>query len=159
MSQMNIKNKFVMNLSLNSIEEYQKYLEKKQKDLSKKATNIVKEVSKIGLENNYKSTETLPIENNGSVISGGIRTTEEKDTYKEFGTGIVGSNNPHIEEFLAEVGWKYDINEHGEKGWIYPKGDGTYGWTKGLPAEKKFYEAMKRIEESLPIIAKEEFNK
>lgn len=159
MSQMNLNTTFSMNLSLKSIDEYKNFLEKKKNSLSEKAESIVKQVSEIGLENNYKSAEMLPIENDGSVISGGIRITDEIDTYREFGTGIVGSNNPHVAEFLAKVGWKYDVNEHGENGWIYPKENGGYGWTKGLPAEKKFYEAMINMEELLPIIAKEEFSK
>ena len=56
-------------------------------------------------------------------------------------------------------GWKYDVNEHGEKGWKYPKGDGTYGWTRGIPASKKFYNAMKRMEQAFPFIAQDELSK
>lgn len=119
----------------------------------------MRRVSEVGLEDNYKSTEILPVKNNGNTITGGIKTTDEKDTYKEFGTGIVGSQNPHVSEFLAKSGWKYDVNEHGEKGWIYPKEDGTFGWTKGIPAEKRFYNAMKNMEESSKEIAIEEFRK
>lgn len=119
----------------------------------------MRRVSEVGLEDNYKSTEILPVKNNGNTITGGIKTTDEKDTYKEFGTGIVGSQNPHVSEFLAKSGWKYDVNEHGEKGWIYPKEDGTFGWTKGIPAEKKFYNAMKNMEESFKEIGIEEFRK
>ena len=33
---------------------------------------------------------------------------------------------------------------------------GTFGWTKGHMAEKKFYEAMKRMQNSFPEIAKQE---
>lgn len=131
----------------------------KKSILVSKAKNIVKKTSNIGLENNYKSTELIPIKNEGNIVSGGIKTTDKKDTYREFGTGIVGSENPHVQEYLAQVGWKYDVNEHGEKGWIYPREDGSFGWTKGLPAEKRFYEATKRMKEQLPKIAKEEFSK
>lgn len=159
MPNMNLNTTHTIRLSINSIEEYKKLLTTRKKKLPQIAKNIVKEVSKIGLEDNYKSTEILPIEYDGNVVSGGIRTTEEKDTYKEFGTGIVGSNNPHMAEYLAEVGWKYDVNEHGEKGWVYPKEDGTYAWTKGIPAQKKFYKAMRRMEKALPEIAKNEFSK
>lgn len=159
MFNMNINTKFTMRLSLESIEEYITLLESKKKQLPQIAENIVKRVSEVGLENNYNSTELLPVKNEGNVVTGGIKTTDEKDTYREFGTGIVGSNNPHIAEYLAKAGWKYDVNEHGEKGWIYPKSDGTFGWTKGLPAEKKFYEAMLKMEDSFQEIAKEEFSK
>lgn len=159
MSNMNLNTKHTIRLSIDSIEDYKKFLMTRKKKLPQIAKSIVKEVSKIGLEDNYKSVEILPIENDGNVVSGGIRTTEEKDTYKEFGTGIVGSNNPHVAEYLAEAGWKYDVNEHGEKGWVYPNKDGTYAWTKGIPAQKKFYKAIKRMEKALPEIAKNELSK
>lgn len=159
MPKIDINTEYKMNLSLNSIEGFEEILQKKKKNLPQIAENIVQIVSEIGLKDNYKSVELLPIENNGDKIIGGIQTTDPKDTYREFGTGIVGSNNPHIADFLAEVGWKYDVNEHGEAGWIYPKEDGTFGWTKGIPADKRFYEAIKRMEESLPDVARQELNK
>lgn len=159
MADMNINAKFTTRLSLKDIEEYQKFLKKYARQLPKVAENIVTRVSKVGLENNYKSAEVIPTKNEGNVITGGIRTTDTKDTYREFGTGVVGSQNPHISEILAQVGWKYDVNEHGEKGWIYPKGDGTYGWTKGISAQKKFYNAMKNMEDSFKTIAIEEFRR
>ena len=159
MANMNIKTKFQTKLSLVSIEEYQDFLREYQKQLPKLAENIVEKVSEVGLKDNYKSTKKLPVQNNGNIIIGGIETTDEKDTYREFGTGIIGNQNPAVSDFLAKTGWKYDINEHGEKGWIYPKEDGTFGWTKGIPAEKKFYNAMKEMEESFKEIAIEEFSK
>ncbi len=159
MQDMNINAKFTTKLSLKDIEEYQKFIKKYSEQLPKVAENIVTRVSNVGLKDNYKSTEIIPTKNNGNTVIGGIRTTDAKDTYKEFGTGIVGSRNPHISEILAQVGWKYDVNEHGEKGWVYPKGDGTYGWTKGISAQKKFYNAMKNMEDSFKTIAIEEFRK
>ncbi len=159
MSNINLNTKFSMRLSLEDIEEFEQFLKTKREQLPQVAESIVAIVSEEGLKDNHKSVELLPIVNNGEFVSGGIQTTDEIDTYKEFGTGIVGSENPHVAEFLAEVGWKYDVNEHGEKGWIYPKGDGTYGWTKGIPSEQKFYEAIKRMEEILPEVAREELSK
>lgn len=159
MSNISLNTKFTMRLSLESISEFEELLRKNKEQLPIKAENIVRQVSEIGLQDNYNSAELLPITNDGNIVKGGIQTTDEKDTYTEFGTGVVGSENPHVAEFLAKVGWVYDVNGHGEKGWIYPKPDGTYGWTKGIPSEKKFYEAMLRMEESLPDIAKAEFSK
>lgn len=156
---MDLNTKNTIRLSLSDIEEYRNLLNEKKENLSKIGVNIVTRASEVGLENNYSSTELIPVVVKGTKITGGIRTTDPKDTYREFGTGIVGSNNPHVSEYLAKVGWKYDVNQHGEKGWVYPKGDGTFGWTKGLPAEKKFYEAMLRMEESLSQIAIDEIRK
>lgn len=156
MSNINLNTTYTMHLSLNSIKGYEELLSKYKRRLPEIAENIVNRVSGEGLKDNYKSTEIIPAENKGGVISGGIRTTDEKDTYKEFGTGIVGSSNPHPN---LESGWIYDVNKHGEKGWVYPKSDGSFGWTKGIQAQKKFYEAFKRMEDSLPTIAKEELSK
>ena len=61
------------------------------------------------------------------------------------------------------------MNGHGEKGWWYPTTEndpnpykwtdesGTLrAWTKGLPAERSFYEALERAREMFPQIAEEE---
>ena len=157
--QMNINTKFKMRLSLDSIEEFSKMLEQEKKNLPQVAENIVKKVSEVGLQDNHKTTELMPVKRVGDTITGGIRTTDEGETFAEFGTSIVGSNNPAVNEMLAKSGWKYDVNEHGEKGWIFPVEDGTYRWTKGIPANKRFYNAMKRMEKEFPNIAKEEMNK
>lgn len=159
MKQINLNTNFSIELSPKSLEEFKKALKKKREELPQIAERIVTRLTEEGLKDNYKSVEMLSVENNGKVVTGGIKTTDVKDTYQEFGTGIVGSNNPHIDEVLEKSGWKYDINEHGEKGWIYPKGDGTYGWTKGQLAKKKFYNAMKRMENKFPEIANEEYKK
>lgn len=37
--------------------------------------------------------------------------------YLEFGTGIIGERNRHPE--ASKYGWKYDINNHGDKGWTF----------------------------------------
>ncbi len=154
--QMNLNTKYTLNLSISSLTEYKEMLEEYKKKLPQVAENIVRRVSEVGLQDNHKSTELLPIKNEGNVVSGGIKTTDEIDTYREFGTGIVGSQNPHPD---VMSGWIYDVNEHGEKGWRYPKGDGTYGWTKGIPANRKFYNAMIRMEHAFPFIAQDELSK
>ena len=104
----------------------------------------------------YPDTEKVSAKLEGNVATAGIRNTQEKWTYHEYGTGIVGSQSPHVAEALASIGWKYDVNQHGEKGWFYPTGDGTFGWTKGQPANKKFWQALQRAEEAFPEIAREE---
>ena len=160
MSRIDLNTIFKMSLSLDSVQEYQNYLlEYGKKELPKKVRRIVSRVSAEGLKNNYKSAKKIATKIVDGKVVGGIKTTEVKDTYKEFGTGVVGSQNPHISEFLAEVGWQYDVNEHGEKGWKYPKEDGSWGWTKGIPAQKKFYNSIKNMEESYARIASEEFSK
>lgn len=80
--------------------------------------------------------------------------------YVEFGTGIVGSRGkPHPK--LSEQGWKYDVNQHGEAGWVYPsserdpnrnkwqdKNGNWFAWTKGQEARPFMYETWLYISRS-----------
>ena len=74
--------------------------------------------------------------------------------YVEFGTGIVGAENPHPDTSIAS--WKYDVNEHGEKGWFYFKDD-EWHWTKGMPSRPFMFETAQELAEIVPRIAKEVF--
>lgn len=96
----------------------------------------------------------------GSIISNGasyyVYTDCEWAAFVEFGTGIVGSENPHPDTGL--VNWKYDKNEHGEKGWFYFL-DGEWHWTKGMPSRPFMYETAKELRDMSTIlhIAREVF--
>ena len=72
--------------------------------------------------------------------------------FVEFGTGIVGQDNPHptvadgtVDDFAVmgsngSVYTRYDTNDHGEDGWVYRKvGENKYRWTKGMPARPFMY--------------------
>ncbi len=76
--------------------------------------------------------------------------------YVEFGTGIVGSQNPHPNTSI--IGWKYDINEHGENGWFYWR-DGAWHWTKGMPSRPFMFETAQQLQMAMTVarIAKEVF--
>lgn len=63
-----------------------------------------------------------------------VYTNNEHAIYAEYGTGIVGKNNPHPKS--SDIGWTYDYNEHGEKGWIYTAKDGSVYRTRGQVAHK-----------------------
>ena len=157
--QMNINAKDSIRLSVSSLEGYIKQLELKKEQILKAKEGIANRLAEEASKDTYKSVVTTPAEIQGTTAISYVRSTDEIDTYREFGTGVVGSQNPHVDEALAKSGWQYDVNEHGEKGWIYPKKDGTFGWTKGQPAQKKFYYASKRAREKAVEIAKQEFQK
>lgn len=150
-----LNKQYQIHLSLKELHEYQEQL----KDLKDRITNVcikaVDEASEIGLQDNYKSAIKIPIQRIDNKITGGIKTTDETETYREYGTGIEGSKNPHPDKMS---GWIYDVNEHGEKGWIYPTEDG-YKWTKGIPAGKKFFNAVERMEKAIPLIIRDELSK
>ena len=148
-----------INLDLTSIEKYKQTLEKYSDKIPNAVGNAVKRTSEEGLKNNFEATEIIPVEISNKKVSGGIVDKDKKDKFREYGTGIVGSNNPHANEELTRAGWVYDVNNHGEEGWVYKDEAGNYWRTKGQPAQKKFYEASKRMEEKLPEFIEEELSK
>ncbi len=90
---------------------------------------------------------------------GKVGTSDMVLIFNEMGTGITGANNPHPNPSPQFQSWEYDVNEHGEKGWKYPKDDGTYGWTKGLPSRHMFYDAFCDIQNEIGDIVKVEIQK
>ncbi len=174
--------KFETYLSLSSLDEIIKRYEDRKKDYSKIATRIADRLANEMLEDvkqatsphgrkPYEDTKLMPTALGGNVAIAGIINTTDKAYFNEFGTGIVGSQNPHITEELAKEGYKYDVNNHGETGWWYPTTEddpnptkkevdnGWIAWTKGLPAQKAFYEALKKAEERFKEVGAEELEK
>ena len=97
--------------------------------------------------------------------SGKLSANVEYAAYVEFGTGIVGAEEPHPD--AKNQGWDYDRNHHGNAGWYYPSENGKWipkegkykgkrmAWTKGQPARPFMYSTMLELEE----IAKQEGGK
>ncbi len=74
--------------------------------------------------------------------------------YVEFGTGVVGSRSPHPNP----QGWQYDVNAHGDEGWVYYDDDsGKFRWTKGFKSRPFMYNTAREIEKNCAKIAKEVF--
>lgn len=75
-----------------------------------------------------------------------IRVGTDYAIYVEYGTGIVGSWNPHPKP------WEYDINGHSYKGWYYPTTESDpnpykhvyngqlYGFTRGMESRPFMYD-------------------
>lgn len=84
----------------------------------------------------------------GDIVSNGatyyIYTDCPWAKFIEFGTGIVGSENPHPDTSIT--GWKYDTNDHGEKGWHYYR-DGEWHWTKGMPSRPFMFETGQALKD------------
>ena len=84
----------------------------------------------------------------GYVTAGAIHAV-----FVEFGTGIVGESEPH--PVAGEAGWAYDVNDHGNDGWVYRKGNdgvfsgnGGYYWTRGYVARPFMYNTLQWLAES-----------
>lgn len=56
--------------------------------------------------------------------------------YVELGTGIEGMKSPHPK---PQIPWMHDVNNHGEKGWLYEADDGSWHWTKGQKSRPFLY--------------------
>ena len=91
------------------------------------------------------------IENGGEWI---VFTDCPHAAFVEFGTGVTGSMNPHPDTSL--VGWRYDVNEHGDAGWFYFK-DGEWHWTKGMISRPFMYETGRDLKKLVSKTAKEVF--
>jgi hypothetical protein len=88
--------------------------------------------------------EVFPVQDGISIM-----LDSEYAVFVEYGTGIVGKENPHPHA----TGWIYDYNGHGEKGWWYPTTmadpnpykwvdpEGQLrAWTKGSKSRPVMYE-------------------
>ena len=81
--------------------------------------------------------------------------------FVEYGTGVIGANNPHPNP----EGWEYDTNGHGMAGWVYPGSDSPQSkawhpdgrkaagvklaWTRGVPARPFMYNTMLELEDEV----------
>ncbi len=163
-----MKTLLTMELSKKSLEEAKKFLNKYQEAYSKGIDNAVKYATEMMYNKVLEYCYANGISNHTSQIqwqyddntkTGRVWTNDMVIIFNEMGTGIVGSNNPHPNPDGPFKSWKYDVNEHGEKGWKYPKEDGTYGWTRGLPSRHMFYSAFQDIKNEIGNIVDIEIRK
>ena len=146
------------------IRKYQEEIKDKCEELAFKLAQRGVEIAKmnISMEGAVYTGELLDSIDmeQGDVLTNGssyvVYTDCEWAPYVEFGTGIVGSENPHPDTSIA--GWKYDVNEHGDKGWVYYK-DGEFYWTKGMPSRPFMYNSGYELSLEVSKIAKEVFGK
>lgn len=154
----------VINVSLNiesisdAIEQLKEYGDR-VRNLDER---VVKRLAKDGAENARQLVAYMDAidtgELSGSIIdeasgkTGYVKATAAHAAYVEFGTGVVGSGSPHPNP----VGWAYDVNGHGEAGWMYPGDDGRWHWTKGMPSRPYMYNTAQMMAEAVPQIVEEE---
>jgi len=80
---------------------------------------------------------TVSIKRYGQRIT--LTVAGEHMMYVEFGTGIVGQQSPHPAPLFMGGDWAYDINDHGDAGWVYYDEAGAKRWTKGAKAKPVLY--------------------
>ena len=90
-----------------------------------------------------------------NLRAGIIKTNAWHALFVEYGTGVVGKANQHP----FPEGWAYDVNSHGEAGWVYKSDrDGKFHWTKGMPSRPFMYNTMRELERRLQGLANEVFS-
>lgn len=82
--------------------------------------------------------------------------------FVEFGTGVVGRENPYPFPIPPEADWKYASGKtirqlaDGRYGWFYEK-DGNVYFTEGMPSRPFLYNTALQLVSLVPQIAKEVF--
>lgn len=120
----------VLNEFLRSIAEYGVRLERKF---------ISEQVTEYSTGELAQSIQVVLGEKKNTFI---IRVNAEYALFVEYGTGIEGASNPHPEPL---DGWEYDVNEHGEAGWVYRK-NGKYFWTAGQVGKRFVWDTYMELE-------------
>lgn len=163
------KYKLTTDLSVNGIRKLQAEIKKYQAEITYKAQLLAEKLAERGVEiakmkiaeyDAIYTGELLASINSeyGGVIQNGSKWIIYTDCpwakFVEFGTGIRGAESPHPDTSI--IGWKYDVNEHGEKGWFYFK-ENEWHWTKGMPSRPFMYETNMELMQEVTKIAKEVF--
>ena len=157
--------KITIQLSEESIKAAIKELNKYKSELSKKTNLLVQKLVEAGVEIAKQEVLTLGAFDSGELhdsldglmytdgARGIIFTDCGHAAFVEFGSGIVGAGSPH-----PTMPWAYDVNNHGEAGWVYfDEKQGLFRWTKGMPSRPYMYLTAQRLEERVAEIARDVF--
>ena len=117
-----------INQALKEVKAYQKKVEKAADDLVRRLTAQLN-ASYMDIYDTGELMRGIESQYKGKI--GFVVSTATHSIFCEFGTGIVGAQNPHPE--VAIAGWRYDVNEHGQLGWWYIGRDGKSHWTCTRP--------------------------
>lgn len=99
----------------------QRYTKVAQDNL-KEAFHTQKQGDELAKEIHY-----LRDKNSVTIVAGMFPDYIEALYYAEFGAGMVSWKHP----LAREYGWEYDVNNHGEKGWVYWTTENDKGWLYG----------------------------
>jgi len=145
--------------AINEVKDFRKEFIEKCNRLVEALTDYGAEVARIQvarLDAVYSGELMNSIEGyySPSTNVGIIKAGAYYAAYVEFGTGVVGSRSPHPNP----QGWQYDVNNHGDEGWIYYNDDvGGFRWTKGFKSRPFMYNTARQLEKDCKTIAREVF--
>ncbi len=160
--------RIVFKLSEDSISKAIRELERYKGELKNKVHLLIERLTDYGVEVAKAQVRELGAVYTGeleesitgyyspSTQVGIIKTDVPYAVYVEFGTGVVGKGSSHPAADLE--GWIYDINNHGEAGWLYFNDrDQKWHWTKGMGSRPFMYNTVQILEMECMRIAKEVF--
>lgn len=166
-------------LSVSSIRNLQKELEKYRDSLTYKARLLAEKISERGVEIarvqiadldaifTGELIQSLHSEYKGSTPYGeifAIVTDSDHAAFVEFGTGQRGKDTPYPYPLPEGVSWDYNVGKTirqnattGRYYWFYPGQDGKWHYTEGMPARPFMYLTSMELIRGVPKIAKEVF--
>ena len=93
----------------------------------------------------------------GLVTEVQIKNENQRSTYIEYGTGVIGEFSPHPKPESYSGGWEYfvespskRVNSNGEMGWYYSNEFKQRQWTMGIPSQPFYYQSALDIRRMLP---------
>lgn len=130
------------------------YREKRKRDILLDFFNEIKddlvEIIRVNIEKTVESRENyegigqlkagiayaIDTKNLEMTLFTDNNSAENYAAYVEFGTGVIGATgaqNPHA----SKLGWKHDVNHHGQYGWVYyDEREDRFRWTRGQEAAR-----------------------
>jgi HK97 gp10 family phage protein len=160
--------KYTIKLNPKDIGRVIKDIEKYKRELTEKVNLLIEELTDYGVQVAKAQVRELGAWYTGELESsiegyfspsvgvGIIKAGAPYAVYVEFGTGIVGKNQPHP----SPDNWRYDINNHGDSGWWYFNDNtGRMQWTKGMPSRPFMYNTARELENACERIAREVFGR
>ena len=139
-----------INRAIREFEEYRKELIRKCNELTRQLIDYGYEFAKfevlrMGAFDTGELADSIQGYFDPDVGVGFIRAECWYAVYVEYGTGVVGSREPHPE--AGEHGWVYDVNHHGDSGWVYfNEREGMVMRTKGQPSHPFMYNTFRELQ-------------
>jgi hypothetical protein len=152
-----------INRAIRELNRYRDELVRKCNELIKQLTDYGYEFAKfevlrMGAFDTGELADSIQGYFDPNVGVGFIRAECWYAVYVEFGTGVVGAAESHPTA-VAEHGWVYDYNHHGNSGWVYFNDrEGKVMRTRGQPSHPFMYNTFRELQTKAHDIAKSVFN-
>lgn len=156
--------KVSMSLNPNSIQNAIDELKTYRSKLVELKTEVVKGAVSRGVDLARSYVQIMDAYESGSLLNhiepiytdsgkGYVFSGAPHSAFVEFGTGLRGSQNPHP---TPPQGWAYDVNEHGEQGWVYYDSyRGKFFVTRGAPSAPFMYLTAKQLKSETASLVKD----